>query len=38
MATKTKLPRAPLPRQRGGPYKVRKGLPWRKRKHKGKDE
>ena len=29
-----KLPRAPLPRKTGGPHKVKKNTPWRRRKHK----
>ena len=29
-----KLPRAPLPRQKGGPHETRAKRPWRRRKHK----
>lgn len=29
------LPRAPMPRQTGGPFKIKKNRPWRHRKHKG---
>lgn len=33
-----RLPRAPLPRQTGGPHRVRKSELHRKRKHKGRTD
>lgn len=33
-AKKRKLPRAPLPKQTGGPHKVKKSLPARKQKYR----
>jgi hypothetical protein len=39
-ATKKKLskPRVPLPRQTGGAHEDKSTRPWRRRKHKGRDE
>jgi hypothetical protein len=33
-----KLPRVPLPRQRGGAHQTRRNEPARKRKHKGQED
>lgn len=35
---KLNLPRAPLPKQVGGAHRVLKDVPYRKRKHKGREE
>jgi hypothetical protein len=36
-AAAQKLPRAPLPRQTGGPHEDKTRRPWRERKHKGRE-